>query len=280
MLLTADIGNTSITLGIFEEDALVEEYRLASDKDLSLEEYEVLLKSLFKEFKVDGCIISSVVEELTNKFKSAVDNVFKLNAIVLSYQINTGVEILLDNPAEAGADRIANAAGAYVLYNHPVIVVDFGTATTFDIVNEKGQFIGGVIAPGVTLQLKALNKFTSKLPRIDVTLSNAAIGHNTTDAILSGVLRGSAAMIDGLVEQCEKELGGALYDNPENITNVSKVGKKRAVLVATGGYSGLIANYLKRPFDFINPTLTLEGLRYLYQINKLNIVSKLQKVAH
>lgn len=262
MLLTADIGNTSITLGIFEEDALVEEYRLASDKDLSLEEYEVLLKSLFKEFKVDGCIISSVVEELTNKFKSAVDNVFKFKSVVLSTEINIGVEILLDNPAEAGADRIANAAGAYVLYNHPVIVVDFGTATTFDIVNGKGQFIGGVIAPGVTLQLKALNKFTSKLPRIDVTLSNAAIGHNTTDAILSGVLRGSAAMIDGLVEQCEKELG------------------QRAVLVATGGYSGLIANYLKRPFDFINPTLTLEGLRYLYQINKLNIVSKLQKVAH
>ncbi len=262
MLLTADIGNTSITLGIFEEDALVEEYRLASDKDLSLEEYEVLLKSLFKDFKVDGCIISSVVEELTNKFKTAVNNVFKFESIVLSTNINTGVEILLDNPNEAGADRIANAAGAYVLYNHPVIVVDFGTATTFDIVNAKGQFIGGVIAPGVTLQLKALNKFTSKLPRIDVTLSNFAIGHNTTDAILSGVLRGSAAMIDGLVEQCEKELG------------------QRAVLVATGGYSGLIANYLKRPFDFINPTLTLEGLRYLYQINKLNIVSKLQKVTH
>ena len=262
MLLTADIGNTSITLGIFEEDALVEEYRLVLDKDLSLEEYEVLLKSLFKDFKVDGCIISSVVEELTNKFKTAVNNVFKFEAIVLSTNINTGVEILLDNPNEAGADRIANAAGAYVLYNHPVIVVDFGTATTFDIVNAKGQFIGGVIAPGVTLQLKALNKFTSKLPRIDVTLSNYAIGHNTTDAILSGVLRGSAAMIDGLVEQCEKELG------------------QRAVLVATGGYSGLIANYLKRPFDFINPTLTLEGLRYLYQINKLNIVSKLQKVTH
>lgn len=262
MLLTADIGNTSITLGIFEEDALVEEYRLASDKDLSLEEYEVLLKSLFKEFKVDGCIISSVVEELTNKFKTAVNNVFKFEAIVLSTDINTGIEILLDNPDEAGADRIANAAGAYVLYKHPVIVVDFGTATTFDIVNGNGQFIGGIIAPGVTLQLKALNKFTSKLPRIDVALSNCAIGHNTTDAILSGVLRGSAAMIDGLVEQCEKELG------------------QKAVLVATGGYSGLIANYLKRPFDFINPTLTLEGLRYLYHINKLNIVSKLQEITH
>ena len=262
MLLAADIGNTSITLGIFDEDALVEEYRLASDKDLPLEEYEVLLKSLCKDFKVDGAIISSVVEELTKKFKTAVDNTFKLDAIVLSTKINTGVKIMLDRPEEAGADRIANAAGAYVLYNHPAIVVDFGTATTFDIVNSQGEFIGGIIAPGVNLQLKSLNKFTSKLPRIDVTLSNTAIGHNTADAILSGVLRGTASMIDGLVEQCEKELGG------------------KAVLVATGGYSGLIANYLKRPFDFINPTLTLEGLRHLYQINKLNIVGEKQKVAH
>lgn len=262
MLLTADIGNTSITLGLFEEDALVEEYRLASDKDLSLEEYEVLLKTLFKEFKVDGCIISSVVEELTKKFKTAVDNVFKIDSIVLSTKINTGVKISLDNPKEAGADRIANAAGAYVLYQHPVIVVDFGTATTFDIVNSDGEFVGGIIAPGLNLQLKALNKFTSKLPRIEVALANTAIGHNTTDAILSGVLRGSAAMIDGLVEQCEKELGS------------------KAVVVATGGYSGLIANYLKRPFDFINPTLTLEGLRHLYQINKLDVISKLEKVTH
>lgn len=262
MLLTADIGNTSITLGLFEEDALVEEYRLASDKDLSLEEYEVLLKTLFKDFKVDGCIISSVVEELTKKLKTAVDNVFKINSIVLSTQINTGVKICLDNPEEAGADRIANAAGAYVLYSHPVIVVDFGTATTFDIVNGSGEFVGGIIAPGLNLQLKALNKFTSKLPRIEVALSNTAIGHNTTDAILSGVLRGSASMIDGLIEQCEKELGG------------------KAVVVATGGYSGLIANYLKRPFDFINPTLTLEGLRHLYQINKLDVISKLEKVTH
>lgn len=262
MLLTADIGNTSITLGLFEEDALVEEYRLASDKDLSLEEYEVLLKTLFKDFKVDGCIISSVVEELTKKLKTAVDNVFKINSIVLSTQINTGVKICLDNPEEAGADRIANAAGAYVLYSHPVIVVDFGTATTFDIVNGSGEFVGGIIAPGLNLQLKALNKFTSKLPRIEVALSNTAIGHNTTDAILSGVLRGSASMIDGLIEQCETELG------------------EKAVVVATGGYSGLIANYLKRPFDFINPTLTLEGLRHLYQINKLDVISKLEKVTH
>ena len=249
MLLTADIGNTSITLGLFDEEALVEEFRLASDKDLSFEEYEVLLKYLFKDFFVDSCIISSVVEVWTKKFNKAVDNVFSIDSIILSTMINTGIKICLDNPKEAGADRIANAAGAYVLYKHPVIVIDFGTATTFDIVNSEGDFIGGIISLGIMSQMKALNKFTSKLPRIDVSLSPNAIGHNTNDAILSGVIRGTAAMIDGLVEQCEKELG------------------EKAILVATGGYSGLISNYLKRPFDYINPTLTLEGLRYLYQIN-------------
>lgn len=259
MLLTSDIGNTNITLGLFDNEALVEEYRLASDKDLSLEEYEVLLKSLFKDFKIDGCIIGSVVEELNNKFSSAVKNVFNIDPVFLTNKINTGVKIKTDFPDEVGADRIANAAGAYILYKKPTIVVDFGTATTFDIINAEGEFIGGMIAPGINLQMKVLNKFTSKLPRIDVAISSKAIGHNTTDAILSGVIRGTACMIDGLVQQCEKELG------------------QKAVLVATGGYSGLIANYMKRPFDFINPTLTLEGLRHLYN---LNVVSELQKVTH
>lgn len=259
MLLTSDIGNTNITLGLFDNEALVEEFRLASDKDLSLEEYEVLLKSLFKDFKIDGCIIGSVVEELNNKFSSAVKNVFNIEPVFLTNKINTGVKIKTDFPDEVGADRIANAAGAYILYKKPTIVVDFGTATTFDIINAEGEFIGGMIAPGINLQMKVLNKFTSKLPRIDVAISSKAIGHNTTDAILSGVIRGTACMIDGLVQQCEKELG------------------QKAVLVATGGYSGLIANYMKRPFDFINPTLTLEGLRHLYN---LNVVSELQKVTH
>ena len=254
MLLTADIGNTSITLGLFDENALVEEFRLASDKDLSLEEYEVLLKSLFKAYSIEGCIISSVVEELNTKFQTAVKNVFNIKPLFLSAKINTGVKIAMPHLHEIGADRIANAAGAYVLYKHPVIVIDFGTATSFDIVNGNGEFIGGVIAPGISLQLKTLNKFTSKLPRIEVAKSPSAIGNNTVDAILSGVIRGCACMIDGLVSQCEEELG------------------ERAVIVATGGYAAYIAQYMKRPFDFINPTLTLEGLRHLYNINQLAVV--------
>lgn len=249
MLLTVDIGNTSITLGLFDEDALVDKFRLASDKDLSQEEYEVLLKTLCKPFKIDGCIIASVVDELSKKFQSAVDNVFKIKSIMLTSECETGVKIALENPKEAGADRIANACGAFMLYNRPSIVVDFGTATSFDIVNQQGEFIGGIITPGLNLQMKVLNKFTSKLPKIDVAISNKAIGNNTSEAILSGVIRGSACLIDGLIEQCEQELNS------------------KATLIATGGYSGLISNYLKRPFDFINPTLTLEGLRFLYDLN-------------
>lgn len=250
MLLTADIGNTSINLGLFDGEALVEEFRLASDKDLSQEEYEVLLKTLCKPFKIEGCIIASVVDELNQKFQSSVDSIFKIKSLMLTSDLNTGVKIALKNPKEAGADRIANACGAFMLYKRPCIVIDFGTATSFDIVNQNGEFVGGVIVPGLNLQMKVLNTFTSKLPRIDVAVSNKAIGNTTADAILSGVIRGSACMIDGLVEQCEQELGS------------------KATLIATGGYSGLISNYLKRPFDFINPTLTLEGLRFLYEINK------------
>src|SRR5574344_990232 len=250
MLLTADIGNTSINLGLFDDSALVEEFRLASDKDLSNEEYEVLVKTLCKPYKIEGCVIGSVVEELTKKFKNSVDSVFKINSLVVTSKINTGVKIALKNPAEAGADRIANAAGAYILYDKPSIVVDFGTATSFDIVNKEGEFIGGIIAPGLNLQLKVLNKFTSKLPRIDIAKAKTAIGNNTADAILSGVIRGCACMIDGLIEDCEKELG------------------QKAVIIATGGYCGLVSDYMKRPFDFINPNLTLEGLRHIYYLNR------------
>lgn len=251
MLLTADIGNTSITLGLFNQDKYINEFRLASDKDLSGEEYEILLKSLFKDYSIDGCVIASVVEELSVKFKRAVDNVFNIKSVFVSSDINLGIKISLDNPVEVGADRIANAVAAANLYKGAVIVIDFGTATSFDIINSKGEFVGGVIAPGINTQMKCLKHSTSKLPKIDVSISQNAVGHNTAEAILSGVIRGTACMVDGLVCQCEKELG------------------EKVTLVATGGYCGLIANYLKRPFDDVNPILTLEGLKQIYYMNTL-----------
>lgn len=257
MLLTADIGNTNITLGLFDDDKYLNEFRLASDKDLSGEEYEILLNSLFKDYEIDGCVIASVVEELNIKFKRAVDNVFGIKSIFVDNNINLGFAVALDNPGEVGADRLANAAAVVKKYTGAVIVIDFGTATSFDIVNSKKEFLGGVIAPGINTQMKCLKNSTSKLPKIDVSISRSAIGHNTTDAILSGVIRGTACMVDGLVAQCEKELG------------------EKAIVVATGGYCGLIANYLKRPFDYVNPTLTLEGLRYIYNMNSVNVPDKI-----
>ncbi len=253
MLLTADIGNTNITLGLYDNDIYINEFRLASDKDLSGEEYEILLKSLFKDYVIDGCVIASVVEELNIKFKRAVDNVFGIKSVFVSYDINLVITVSTDNPREVGADRIANAVAAAKLYRGAVIVIDFGTATSFDIINSNKEFLGGVIAPGINTQMKCLKSSTSKLPKIDVSISQKAIGHNTTDAILSGVIRGTACMVDGLVAQCEAELG------------------EKATIVATGGYCGLIANYLKRPFDYVNPTLTLEGLRFIYNMNAVKM---------
>ena len=250
MLLAIDIGNTNITLGVFEDESILESFRLASDRELPQEEYEILLHSLLKKYNISACIIASVVDELSTLIKHACDNVFHLNSLLLGHKMNLGIKINLKNPKEAGADRIANACGAYILYSKPTIIVDLGTATTFDILNKSGECIGGVIMLGLNLQFRALNKSTSKLPRIEADTVNTAIGNNTVDAMLSGVIRGSACAIEGLIKQCEQELG------------------EKAVIVATGGYSNLISKYMSRQFDFINPYLTLEGLRFLYELNK------------
>ena len=253
MLLTADIGNTNITLGLFEKDEYKNEFRLASDRDLEQIEYENLLKSLFKDYEIDGCVIGSVVTELDEKFQNAVKNVFNLDPVIVSNKIDCGVKIVADEPDEVGADRIANASAAAKTYDGAVIVVDFGTATTFDIVNSKKEFCAGIIIPGLKTQLKSLYDKTSKLPQIEIDFSPCALGQNTKDAILAGVIRGCACAVDGLIEQCEEELG------------------EKVKLIATGGYSGLLANYMKHKFDCVNPILTLEGLKYIYDLNKNNI---------
>lgn len=260
MLLTSDIGNTNITLGLFERNKYINEFRLPSDKDLEQNEYENLLKSIFKDYNINGCVIGSVVTELDGKFKNAVKNVFGLEPVVVSNKINCGVKIVADEPDEVGADRIANASAVAKMNIGAAIVVDFGTATTFDIVNSKKEFCGGIIIPGLKTQLKSLYSATSKLPQIEMDFSPVAVAQNTKDAILAGVIRGCACAVDGLIEQCEKELN-------ENVK-----------LVATGGYSGLIANYMKRKFDYMNPILTLEGLKYIYELNKIDLKHKEFKI--
>jgi type III pantothenate kinase len=160
------------------------------------------------------------------------------------------MEIKLKNPKEVGADRIANAIGAKEKYPLPAIVIDIGTATTFDIVSKKGDFLGGVIMPGLNLQFKSLSSNTSKLPRINAGISEKAIGDSTENALLSGIMRGSACAIEGLIHQCELELG------------------ERATVIATGGQSRLVSEYMLRSFDYIDSNLTLEGLKFLYNINR------------
>lgn len=251
MLLVADIGNTNITLGIFEDKKFKFDFRLPSDKELSQEEYEVILKSMLKDYNIDGCVIASVVNELNVKFKAAMDNVIGLNSIFVTDKINLGITIIADNTAEVGADRIANVVAAVNKYHDKsVIVIDFGTATTFDIVNSKKEFCGGIIIPGLKTQLKSLFLGTSKLPQIELGDSPKALGTTTEEAILAGVVRGSACAIDGLIEHCERELG------------------EKAIIILTGGYSRLVSKYMKHPFDESNPILTLEGLRDIYCMNK------------
>ena len=251
MLLVADIGNTNITLGFFDGDEYVNEIRIASDRDLSCEEYEVILTKLLKDHKIDGCIIGSVVEELNEKFSSAVDKVLNIKSLLVTNELKTGVTVKIDCPDELGADRIANAVTATTEYKGAVIVVDFGTATSFDVINSKREFLGGVIAPGIRTQLKSLYSATSKLPKIQAEAVSNVIGHNTKDAILSGVVRGTAYMVEGILAQCEKELG------------------EKPTVIATGGNSPLITKYIGDKFDAIDPIFTIKGLKYLYEKNSV-----------
>lgn len=254
MILTVDIGNTNTTLGVFDGRNLIETWNMASDVKRSDDEYGITLYNLISHskssIKIDGAIIASVALALTPKYCDAIRKYLNVEPLILSHKSKTGLKIMLDKPSELGADRIANGAAAINLYKTPAIVVDFGTATTFDIVSENREFLGGIIAPGLKIQAQSLNEFTSKLPHLKIEAPKSAIGTNTIDAMLSGVVRGHACMIEGMINICEKELG------------------KRAQIIATGGCSPIIQDCMKRPFDVIDKNLTLKGLMFLYDLNK------------
>ncbi len=250
MLLCVDIGNTNITFGLFEQNSFIKEFRLPSDILISQKKYENILSEMFSDYKITEIIVASVVDELNEKFINALRTVFSLEPFIVSSEINAGIKIIADNEKEVGADRIANASAVAGKYDSAVIVIDFGTATTFDIVNSQKEFCGGIIMPGVKTQLQALCSSTSKLPELKPDKSPVVLGQNTKDAIMAGVIRGHACSIDGLIEPCEKELG------------------EKAVLVATGGLSSLICEYMEHKFDVINPILTLEGIKTIYDLNK------------
>ena len=254
MLLIIDIGNTNITLGVFDNNEIVHFWRLSTEITRTEDEYGVFIKNLLRETnlqdKITAAVISSVVVQLTERIETALKKYLGINSLIISHKIKTNVTLKTDDISQIGADRIANAEAAYGLYSTPAIVVDFGTATTFDIVNANNEFIGGIITAGMKIQAESLSIKTSKLPKLNIEIPKSVIGRNTIDAMLSGIVLGHAAMIDGLITECEKELG------------------QKAVIIATGGYSSIISKYLKRKFDYINPHLTLIGAKMLYELNR------------
>ena len=254
MILIVDIGNTNITLGVFNGNKIEHVWRLSTNNSRTEDEFGIFVKNLLRETdldnKITNAVISSVVVQLTERMQQAIKKYLGIDSLIISHKIKTNITIKTDEPSQVGADRIANACAAAKLYSTPAIVVDFGTATSFDIVNKNNEFIGGIITAGMKIQAEALSKRTSKLPNLNIEAPEKAIGANTIDAMLSGIVRGHAAMIEGLIIECEKELG------------------EKAVIIATGGYSSVIENYLKRKFDYINPDLTLIGAKILFDLNR------------
>ena len=250
IILTFDIGNTNTSIGIFDNDKLIDNFGISSDIKRTADEYGILLCSFLRHrnLKIEGAIISSVVPKLAETYKEALLKYLKINAVNLSYKSKMPIVLKLDNNKEIGADRIANATAVAKKYKLPAIVIDFGTATTFDIVDKSSNFVGGIIAPGVEIQAKSLSQFTSKLPKLKIESADSAIGKNTISAMLSGIVLGHKCMIEGMIKECERELG------------------QKATIVATGGYSEVL--FKDSSIEYIDKDLTLFGLKELYYLNK------------
>ncbi len=253
MLLAVDIGNTRIRMGAMRGFDIVRTVRLTTDKMKTDFEYAAEIRHFFDFFgldagELDGAILSSVVPPLTNVFARAVKLASGVRPLVLGKGVKTGVNILIDDPAQAGAGLIAAAAGALKLYAPPLIVINMGTATTISVINKQGSFLGGTIGPGVALGLAALSSGTSQLPNISLEPPAKVIGTNTIDSMRSGAVLGAAAMLDGMIERIEAELGAC------------------ANVVATGGMSAAIAPLCRRKIE-VNDDLPLIGLAAIYERN-------------
>jgi type III pantothenate kinase len=254
MLLAVDIGNTNVTLGVFEGEQLRATWRMATDINQMGDEYAATLLTLLahhgmRPSDIKEAAMCSVVPPLVGTFEDLLHRYFKTQAVVVRPGVKTGVRIVYPNPREVGADRIVNCAAAHHLYHGPVIVVDMGTGTTFDIVSKDGEFVGGVIAPGIAIAAQALYTRTAALPRVELVAPEKAIGMTTVSAMQSGIVFGYIGLVEGLLKRVQNEL-------PE-----------KALVVATGGYAGLIAEGTKM-IDEVNPDITLVGLRLIYQMNK------------
>ena len=254
MLLTIDIGNTSVTLGVFDGDRLTTTLRIATDARRLADEYGLVLTGLLRQrgievSQLDDACICSVVPPLTVVFDEVCQEFFHLTPLNVSVGTRTGLKILYDSPRDVGTDRIVDAVAAIELYGTPLIIVDMGTATVFDAVTRDGEYLGGAIAPGISLAAESLFLNTSQLRRVELLAPKAAIGQNTTTALQSGLVLGYSGLVTGMVERFKNELG------------------RDAKVIGTGGLITVIAKETGI-FDEINANLTLVGLRLIRQMNQ------------
>jgi len=261
MLLAIDVGNTNIVLGVFDGATLVQSWRLQTLRERTSDELGLLVDGLFahsriERVKIRGVILGSVVPPLTGTMRHMAERYFGVTAMIVEPGVNTGMPILYKNPSEVGADRIVNAIAAYEKFGktaagsgRPMIIVDFGTATTLDAVSAKGEYLGGAICPGVQISADALFQRAARLPRIDVRKPASVVGQTTVGAMESGLFYGYVGMVEGLVRRMSDELGG------------------NALCVATGGLADVIAPETSL-IEHVDPDLTLDGLRLVWERNQ------------
>jgi type III pantothenate kinase len=259
MLLTIDVGNTQTTLGLFDGEDVVEHWRISTDPRRTADELAVLLQGLMgnhtaaREAAVEGLAICSSVPAVLHELREVTRRYYgDVPAVIVEPGVKTGVHVLMDNPKEVGADRIVNALAANHLYGGPCIVVDFGTATTFDAVNARGDYVGGAIAPGIEISVEALGVRGAQLRKIELARPRNVIGKNTVEGMQSGILYGFAGQVDGLVERMARELA----KDPDDVQ-----------VIATGGLAPLVLGEATT-IDVHEPWLTLIGLRLVWERNR------------
>ena len=253
MVLAVDIGNSNVVIGCFEGNDIRLLERMSTNRNSTALEYAVLIKTVLElngleRISFEGGIISSVVPSVTNMVKAAIEKLTGKPPLVVGPGLKTGLKILLDNPAQLGSDRVADAIAAISEYPYPLITIDMGTATTISVIDRNKNFIGGVIMPGLRISAESLSSRTSQLPQISLDPPKKAIGRNTIDCMRSGIVLGCAATIDGIIEKIEEELG---YP---------------CTVVSTGGHANIVIPYCKRQI-IVDEKLLLKGLMILYRKN-------------